>query len=274
MKRYLKILLEIVFYSWVMYFVLAFFGHETLTWAGICNRLFLRYVLSNQDGGFVPGFLWMYLMIPAMNVYHKAASRRNLYSYVGTLLTMFTICGTVLNANVYHNVFWYVTLYFVGGLIRIHPFEWMGRNKVCVSLFVGSVSVAIMSILMADIMAILYAYPVRTGYYFVADSHKIFAFMVALFAFLVFRNWHFPQSRFVNSVASTTFGVLLIHAATDGMRKWLWQDFVNVPAAYTMPFLGLVGYSVIVVFCVFVVCSALDYVRIRFLERPVFNLFP
>lgn len=72
----------------------------------------------------------------------------------------------------------------------------------------------------------------------------------------------------MNTVASTTFGVLLIHAASDGMRKWLWQDFVNVPAAYSMPLPMLIGYSVVVMVGVFAVCSALDYLRIRFVERP------
>ena len=271
-KRYCKILFEIVFYSWIMWFALALFGYETLTWKGVFNRLICRYLLSSQDDGFIPGFMWMYLMIPAMNVYLHAASKRNLYFLVGTLLAMFTVCGTFLNANVYHHVFWYMTLYFGGAIIRMHPFNWMGKNKICVPLFCSAVSIAILSVLMADMIAILYAHPVRTGYYFVADSHKLCAFAVALFAFLVFKNWHLPQSRFVNAVASTTFGVLLIHAASDGMRKWLWVDFVDVPSAYSMPFFALVGYSVVVMFSVFAVCSALDYLRIRFLERPVFGL--
>lgn len=109
--------------------------------------------------------------------------------------------------------------------------------------------------------------------YMVSDSHKLMAFAVALFAFLTFKNWSLPQSRFINSVASTTFGVLLIHAASDGMRKWLWQDFVNVPSAYAMPFVSLIGYSFIVMLGVFVVCFVLDYLRIRFIERPIFKLF-
>ena len=100
--------------------------------------------------------------------------------------------------------------------------------------------------------------------YMVSDSHKLLAFAVALMAFLTFNNCRLPQSRFINAVAQTTFGVLLIHAASDGMRKWLWQDFVNVPGAYSMPLLSLIGYSVIVMFAVFAVCSALDYLRIHF----------
>ncbi len=70
------------------------------------------------------------------------------------------------------------------------------------------------------------------SYSFVADSHNVLTYLVAFMSFLVFKNWRIPQSRFINAVASTTFGVLLIHAATGGMIKWLWQDFVNVPSAY------------------------------------------
>jgi hypothetical protein len=81
-----------------------------------------------------------------------------------------------------------------------------------------------------------------------------------------------PQSRFINAVASTTFGVLLIHAAPDGMRKWLWQDLVDVPMAYSLSLPLLVGYSIAVMFGVFAVCSAIDYMRIKFVERPVFKL--
>lgn len=113
--------------------------------------------------------------------------------------------------------------------------------------------------------------PTRHPYFFVADSHKLLALTTAVSMFLVFKNWEMPHSRFVNVVASTTFGVLLIHAATDGMRKWLWQDFVNVPSAYSLSLPALVGYSILVAIMVFAICSALDYLRIRFVERPVFN---
>ena len=274
-KRYCKILFEIIFYSWVMWFVLSAFGCETITWKGVFNRLILLDITANQDGGFVPGFMWMYLLIPGMNVYLHAASKRNLYASVGVLLAMFTLCGTFLIANVYHHVFWYVTLYFVGAIIRMYPFGWMSRNKVCAPLFCSAIVLSWCSVLAFDFIGWYFG---KAGWasmwqYMVSDSHKLFAFGVALMAFLTFKNLRMTQSRFINAVASTTFGVLLIHAATDGMRKWLWRDFVNVPGAYAMPLVSLIGYSFIVMIGVFAVCSALDYLRIRFIERPIFKLF-
>lgn len=271
-KRYCKILFEIIFYSWIMWFVLSACGYEAITWKGAFNRLILRNITANQDGGFVPGFMWMYLLIPAMNVYLHAATKRNLYALVGILLVMFTICGTFLNANVYHHVFWYVTLYFAGAIIRMHPFSWMSRNKICLPVLMLTVILAYGSVIGFDLLAIALGRPTWNPYSFVADSHKLLAFGVAIFAFLTFKNWQIRPSRFINTVASTTFGVLLIHAATDGMRKWLWQDFVDVLAAYGFSLPALVGYSILVMFAVFAVCSALDYLRVRFLERPMLDV--
>ena len=270
-RRYLKILFEIIFYSWVMWFALAAMGYETLGWIAALKKLVCHNILTRQNNGFTPAFMWMYLLIPALNIYLQGATKQNLYATLGVLIAMFSLCGTFLNANVYHHVFWYATLYLVGAAIRMHPLKWMDRNKVCVPLLAASVVAAWGSVIGLGLLAYWLGRPTRHPYSFVADSHKLFAFTTALFAFLAFKNWRLPQSRFVNAVASTTFGVLLIHAASDGMRKWLWQDFVNVPAAYSMSLPMLIGYSVVVMVGVFAACSALDYLRIRFVERPVFR---
>ena len=270
-KRYCKILFEIIFYSWVMWLVLCFAGYETLACKATLKRIFVMRLFQNQDGGFVPAFMWMYLLIPAMNVYLRNATKSNLFWTLGVLLTMFTICGTFFFANVYHHVFWYCTLYFVGAAIRKYPFAWMGSMRICVGLLALSIIAAWASVVGIDYLTVMLGRTWIDPYFFVSDSNKILAFLVALFAFLTFKNWRIPQSRIINAIASTTFGVLLIHAATDGMRKWLWQDFVNVPATYGMSLHSLIGYSVLVMFGVFAVCSALDYLRIRFIEGPVFR---
>lgn len=200
-KRYCKILFEIIFYSWVMWFVLSAFGHETITWKGAVKRLILHDITANQDGGFVPGFMWMYLLIPAMNVYLRNATTRNLYWTLGVLLTMFSLCGTFLNANVYHHVFWYCTLYFVGAAIRNCPFAWMGSMRACASMLILSIVVAWASVIGIDHLTVMLGRTWINPYFFVSDSNKILAFLAALFAFLMFKNWRIPQSLMINGIA-------------------------------------------------------------------------
>lgn len=90
-NHYLRILLEIIFYSWVMWFVLAVMGYETLTWNGALKRLVRLDILTRQDNGFVPAFMWMYLFISALNVYLHGATKRNLYGTFGELIGMFSL---------------------------------------------------------------------------------------------------------------------------------------------------------------------------------------
>ena len=270
-KRYCKMLLEILFYSWVMWLVMATFGYEAVTLKSAVKRLVHYGFWRGQNAGFVHAFMWMYLTIPFMNVYLKAATKRNLYSFLAVLLCLFSVCGTVFNANVYHHVFWYMTLYLVGATVRLYPLGWMGKNRICVPALALAVIAA-----MGSVAGIVFASkwigrPIRHPYFFVSDSHKALAFAVAFLSFLVFRNLRIPQSRFINAVASTTFGVLLIHAANNGMRKWLWRDFVDVPGAYFLPLPSLAAYAIVSAAGVFAVCSALDWLRIRFVERPFFR---
>ena len=270
LRRYLKMLLQVGFYALVMWIILCCCGYETWCSVTTLKRLTLYDKFANPNGGFIPAFLWMYLTIPVMNLLLKHISKTQLYLFLLLLITMFSGVGTFCQgSNVYHHLFWYMTLYLLGAAIRLHPFQWMSRNKVCLPLLGLSIVGAWISVLGIVGVAWILERPeiANYKYHFVADSHKVLALSVALFAFLAFKNWRIGYSKFINAVASTCFGVLLIYAASNGMRRWLWQDFVDVPSAYAFPFWTLVGYSIVVAGGVFATCSALDWLRIRYIEK-------
>ena len=86
---------------------------------------------------------------------------------------------------------------------------------------------------------------------------------------MYFKDVKLKNSRIINTIAASTFGVLLIHANSNTMRKWLWQDILDNEGQYgTSTFvLHAVG-SVVVVF---VVCIIIDYIRIRIIENYIFK---
>lgn len=51
--------------------------------------------------------------------------------------------------------------------------------------------------------------------------------LLAVFAFLMFKNIQIPYNKGINTVAASTFGVLLIHANSDAMRKWLCKKDIT-----------------------------------------------
>ena len=61
-------------------------------------------------------------------------------------------------------------------------------------------------------------------YRYVSDSNALLAVLTAICSFMYFKNVHIPQSKFINMIGGSTFGILLIHANSDTMRKWLWVD--------------------------------------------------
>ena len=85
------------------------------------------------------------------------------------------------------------------------------------------------------------------------------------------KNLKIPYSKFINKVASTTFGVLLIHTNSDAMRKWLWKDLLDNFGMYNSPYLLI--HAICSVLGIFILCTIVDLLRIKFIEKPFFKVW-
>ena len=59
-----------------------------------------------------------------------------------------------------------------------------------------------------------------------------------------------------------------IHANSACMRQWLWKDVLNVPNHFYSNHFIL--YAILSVLLVFTICTILDQIRIRFIEKYIF----
>ena len=75
-------------------------------------------------------------------------------------------------------------------------------------------------------------------------------------------------NELVNTISATTFGVLLIHANSATMRAWLWKDTLRVAEMFRSPWLIIHAFGSVI--GIFVVCSLIDLLRIRYVETPMF----
>lgn len=107
------------------------------------------------------------------------------------------------------------------------------------------------------------------AYRLVADSNAVLAVMTSVAAFMYFKNLKMRHHKWINTIAASTFGVLMIHANSDTMRQWLWQDVVGCARHYASPYACL--YAVAAVVIIFSVCILIDYLRIHTLERWAFR---
>ena len=82
--------------------------------------------------------------------------------------------------------------------------------------------------------------------------------------FIVFARMSVPPSRRINTVAATTFGVYLLHDSHI-TRQLLWNGILHVSdAQFLSPYFPLL--ALVDILAVFAVCSAIDYLRLRFVE--------
>ena len=61
------------------------------------------------------------------------------------------------------------------------------------------------------------------------------ALITSVIMFCSFKNIDIGSNRIINTIASSVFGVLLIHANSDAMRQWLWKDTVDCVGHYDTP---------------------------------------
>lgn len=266
LMRFAKLLLEIYLYRVTGYIVFLLAGYETVSIVRIM-KLLLPITSVNND--FTSCYLVFFLCITFANILIHNMTERQHVCLLSLMIIVYTVIGSIPQITVTLNyVTWFGVLYLLSSYSRLYPKKLFSDVKfwgwTCLTmLFLASLSVVALFVNPIEIEVIL------NPYMFVSDSNKIFAVAVAFSSFMFFRNLKLKSNRFINAAASTTFGVLLIHANSDAIRTWLWKDTLNNVGMYSSPYLVL--HAVGSVICIFAVCSAIDYLRITFIEKPFFN---
>lgn len=109
-------------------------------------------------------------------------------------------------------------------------------------------------------------------YWFISDSNKLLSLTIGVSTFMWFKNLHIPQSKLINSIGATTFGVLLIHANSDAMRQWLWRETIDPSGHFVESIFPTFGYAILSVLLIFTICSLIELIRSRYLNLSLINI--
>lgn len=262
LKKYLKLVLEIEFYKIAIFIIFAFTGNTS------CTPKLLAKALSpveNISQGFSSCFVVFYLFIPFLNLLIDRMTEKSHRLLLALLLFFYTILPIGYVGVIFNYVTWFSIVYLIAAYVRCYPQHFTASAKVSGCWFFGCIALSSLSV-----VALAYLAP-RHCYYLLSDSNKILAVANAVSGFLFFKNLKIPYSKFINAVASSVFGVLLIHANSDAMRKWLWEKTLRCTDFYDSPYLIL--HAVLSVLGIYLICTVIDQLRIRFLERPFFRRF-
>ena len=185
------------------------------------------------------------------------------------LICMYTILGSIPKFNVAINyVTWFGVIYLIASYIRLYPHPTMSNKKIWSVATLISIALALLSVIVMS-----YHVAPNKVTFFVSDSNKFFAVLVAISSFLWFKNMNVSYSKLINTIGASTFGVLLIHANSYAMIQWLWKDTVDCVGHYYLPPFQLVLYILSSVVIIFIVCTIIDIIRIKLVEKPFFRWY-
>lgn len=138
---------------------------------------------------------------------------------------------------------------------------------------IGRYAVLFILLSMISVLSLLYVSSIKGHlykiYFFVSDSNKILALLTAVTTFMWFKNMKIKYSKWINTIASSMFGVLLIHANSDTMRHWPWKETLQNANHYGDNHYIL--YALISVLAVFIICIIIDQIRIHTIEKYTFK---
>lgn len=264
LRKFLKLIFEILFYNIIIYAIFVATGYEHLSLSGIENLIPMR----NLNTNFTSCFLAFFLCIPFLNILVQHLDKRKHQYLIGLCLFIYTLHGTLPHTSVDMNyVSWFCVIYFIASYIRLYPLPYDKNVKIW-----GISTLVCIIISICSILGVLYLNTYHhtdlPPYRYVSDSNALLAVLTAICSFMYFKNVNIPQSKFINMIGGSTFGVLLIHANSDTMRKWLWVDLLDNANHYQDNVLGL--RPILVVLLIFFVCSIIDILRKKIIENKIF----
>lgn len=260
-KKYLKLLLEVLFYKYLIYFIFLLTGRVEFGWGRLVKALL---PITGVTDSFTNCYLLFYLLIPFCSLLVQSMNQKQhlvlnlilfcVYSVLGTIPVFFTIR--------FNYISWFVVLFFFGAYIRNYDPQIIKKH----------VGLKLTILLFLDIVSIIVLVKLNYGkYYFLNDANKLLALLTAIYLFSFFKQLKLGYHKWINVISASTFGVLLIHANSDTMRSWLWGDVLRNTYAYQQSW--WFAHAVFCVLGVYIICTCIDWLRIQILERPLLSWY-
>lgn len=266
LKKLFKILFQVFFYSFSI--VIIFYGlgivepNFKIILKSLFPTIFNLYWFSTT-------YIVLYVLTPFINKFIKTISKKELISLIIILVSMWCIIPTFTTASLaFSEVGWFFTLYLIASYIRLYPNNFTSSCKYNVIIASCSYTILIISVIIFDILGTKIGFFASKATYFAA-MNKLPIFICSVSMLLIFKNINMKSNRFINNLSMTMFGVYLIHD-NPIIRPFLWESVFKNNLYIDSPYLLIHAIGSIVI--VFICCSMIDYIRIRVVERPLFNL--
>lgn len=261
-KKLLKFWGQVVFYSITTYFlsiVLQINNFDIKQIIKIC------FPITYPGWWFASTYFMLYLIHPFLNkLLHDL--NKNVYQYLILLLVLCWSIIPTLTTQLFesNSLLWFITLYVIAGYAKIYGFNERLKSKHYFFLFL---IVLVCSYLISVSFLVLGTKRNELAVHAIdfLGMERFPILLMALFLFMTFAKLKIKYNKWINVIASATFGVYLIHDSSY-IRYYIWWNIFKINQYQESLF--LIPYSILVVFIIYVLCTGIEMVRKVLLERP------
>ena len=261
-KKLLKFWGQVVFYSIMTYLLSVMLRLNAFE---IRQLIKVCLPITYPGWWFASTYFMLYLIHPFLNKLLHGLSKTE-YQY---LILMMVLCWSIIPTATTqlfesNSLLWFVTLYGIAGYVNLYGGNQKLQSKHYFSLY---------------FMVLIITYTVSTTFLFLGtkkeewSTHAIDFFeierlpilLMAITLFMGFVTLKMNYHKWINMIASATFGVYLIHDSSY-IRYYLWTNIFKINQYQDSTFLIL--YSILVVFILYVSCTMIDLIRKKLVEKP------
>ncbi|MBQ0101919.1 MAG: hypothetical protein KBT31_03885, partial [Firmicutes bacterium] len=240
-------------------------------WAfGICSfdpKTFIKSFLpiAFKKWWFASTYFVLYIIHPFLNVLLRNVNKKTYQALLVMLVIMWSVIPTFTTLSYQSsNLLWFIVLYAIAGYIRLFGLNSLFTTKHYFWFWFTFSFLTYASCVVFTFLGTKWEVFANYSAYFYGQE-KLTVLLISLSLFMLFKTVKMNNHKWINVIASATFGVYLIHD-NNLVRSFLWRDlFKNSQYQST---LLIIPYSIIIVALVYAVCTAIDLIRQKVFEKP------
>lgn len=262
-EKILKIVLETIFYSMIIGIVL---DKLELVHFGMKEVVKSLLTIITGEYWYISSYIMLYILHPFLNDFIKNSSKEKLKLLVIILSIIILLWRMIYNKADISGLDILVTMYLFMGLLKKQDNNWFERNRYK-GFLITTILVYVLTVGINILGTILDSNIILENSKFFVTRSSILLILDGAFLFYIFKNLKIKNNKIINTLASSSLGVYIIHESRF-MKSILYDTVLNV--GYFFEKWYFVFYMVLVVISIYIIAVLIDLLRQKG-EKAIFN---
>ena len=255
-KKIISLIIDMVFYSCIIYLILILCGKVTFNKADLIKVL-LPVFYGNW---YCIYYVIFYLFIPIMNYVINSISKEKVQKLIFLIFMLFSVITTFTN-NIYlfSNFTVFVLLYFIGAYIRLYMNQRLNIKNIIICIIL-SLMITLSTVVLQYILGVHLhiSKMVTSSHHFIVCNFSFFVIVPAIFIFLLFKDLNIKYNKYINYISASVLPIYLIHE-NFLLKNIIWNEIF--PNKMFINQFYFIFFAILKVLIVFVTCLMIDKLK-------------